>query len=516
MQNRLSRPLTLVILDGWGVSGSGEHNALSVAHTPYYDEISSKYPASLLTASGESVGLSTGSPGNAEAGHLNLGAGRVVQSDISKIESSIISGDFFKNAALSRMMRSAREQGKPVHLVGLVSDGGVHSSSSTLYALLRMAKKEGVSEVFVHCILDGRDVPQRTSDVFLEALEIKMDDVGLGKIATLCGRHFAMDSSENWDRTARAFTMMVHSEGERAIDPAAAVRSSFLRGIADEFTAPIVIESELDRPVGTIRDGDGIVFFNHRADTMRQLVRALAVPDPGSPSASAKPRLDVVCLIEYDRSFNLPVAFPNDAGGSTLNSVFFERGIPSFRFAEADRFPHVTGFLNGGVDSGNQFQKNHLVDGPRVSLHQAEPEMGSFKLTDQLIQAIEAESEGVFVANLSAADLSAETGDFERTVDAIQYIDTCLGGIYETIAEKNGVLMITSTHGNCELMDPPASQGLYSSGTANPVPFHLLDTADTTFSLRPTGTLHDVAPTLFALLGIEKPSDMTGVDLRAV
>lgn len=516
MQTRPSRPLALIILDGWGFSNTSDNNALSQAHTPHYDDIGSRYPRSLLTASGESVGLSTGEPGNAEAGHLNLGSGRIVKSDISRIESAIRSGEFFSNDELIRLMQSTGDRGKPLHLVGMVSDGGVHSSSATLYALLRMAKKEGLGEVFVHCILDGRDVPPRMADVFLEALEIKMDEIGLGKIATLCGRHFAMDSAENWDRTARAFTMMVHSEGERASDPSTAVRSSFLRGIADEFTAPIVIETSDEKPVGVIRNGDGVVFFNHRADTMRQLVRALAVPDPGSPSASAKPSLNVVCLIDYDRSFNLPVAFPNEVGGATLNSVFLENGIPSFRFAEADRFPHVTGFLNGGVDSANQFQRNLLVNGPRVSLERAEPEMGSFKLTDQLIQAIEADRESVFVANLSAAGLSAETGDFEKTVDAVQYIDTCLGGIYETISEKQGIMIVASTHGNCEHLDALSNQNMHRPGTTNPVPFHLIDTSGTKQRLRTSGSLQDIAPTIFGLLGIEKPADMQGVDLRIV
>jgi 2,3-bisphosphoglycerate-independent phosphoglycerate mutase len=515
MNTRTKRPIALVILDGWGYSSRFEGNAIARAHTPHYDELSAKYPKTILAASGASVGLSADSPGNAEVGHLNLGAGRIVKSDVARISSAIRSGQFFENQTLRNALRSAVEKGRPVHLVGLISDGGVHSSSETLYAILRMAKREGVAEVFVHGILDGRDVPQRTADVFTEALEIKMDDIGLGKIATLCGRHFAMDSSENWDRTVRAFTMMVHSEGERANDAASAIRSSFLRGIADEFIAPIVIETEPDKPLAKIEDGDTVIFFNHRADTMRQLVRTLAVPDRGS-IASEKPKLEVVCLTEYERSFQLPAAFPPESGGSTLNSVFTEFGIPNYRVSESDRFPHVTTFLNGGADQPNQFQRNLHVPGPRVSVHEADPELGSFKLTDQLVRAIELENEGVFVANLSAADLVSETGDLDKTIEAVQFVDTCLGGIYETIAERNGVMIVTATHGSCE--DMTASTGGIQNhiGTQNPVPFHFIDTNGTSAKLRESGSLQDVAPTLLGILGLEKPADMTGVDLRVV
>ena len=513
MNTRINRPVALVILDGWGHLPQSGSNAISLAHTPYYDELSSKFPKTILAASGASVGLAADEPGNAEVGHLNLGAGRVVKSDVSRISSAIRSGEFFENERLKKAMRSAVENGRPVHLVGLISDGGVHSSSETLYAILRMAKKEGASEVFVHGILDGRDVPQRTADIFIEALEIKMEDIRVGKIATLCGRHFAMDSGENWDRTVRAFTMMVHSEGERASDAATAIRSSFLRGIADEFVAPIVIESEPDKPVAKIQDGDTVIFFNHRSDTMRQLVRTLAVPDAGS-IASSKPKIEVVCLTEYERSFQLPVAFPPESGGSTMHSVFTEFGIPNFRISESDRFPHVTTFLNGGIDQPNQFQRNLNVPAPRVSLHAADPELGSFKLTDQVVRAIEAENEGVFVVNLSAADLVSETGDMEKTVEALQFVDTCLGGIYETIAERNGVMIVTATHGSCEEMSAAGHAIQNHTGTRNPVPFHLIDTNAPGAKLRESGSLQDVTPTLLGILGIEKPADMTGVDLR--
>lgn len=514
MTSKINRPVALVILDGWGVSPDAIDNAIERAHTPNYDAIQSRYPMALLDASGESVGLVSGTPGNAEAGHVNLGAGRVVKSDVARIGAAIRSGELFENAELKRLFESSRDNGKPVHLVGLVSDGGVHSSSSTLYALLSMAKREGVKDVFVHCILDGRDVPARSADIFLEALEIKMAEIGVGKIASLCGRHFAMDAGENWDRTARAFTMMVHAEGERATDPVTAIRSSFLRGIADEFTAPIVMESAPDIPVAAIKDGDGVIFFNHRADTMRQLVRALAVPDPGSGTASAKPLVDVVCMIDYDRSFDLNVAFPHDDSGSSLNSILMENEIENWRIAETERYPHVTGFMNASSVPAGHYQRNVLVNATRPSHRLPEPEMASFKLADQLIRSIEESSGGFHIANFSAADLAAESGDLDRTVEAVQFIDTCLGGVLDVIEENKGVLIVASTHGNCEAVGKHISANQLQAGTTNDVPFLVVDASGEKTRLREKGSMQDIAPTILGLLGIGTPSDMTGIDLR--
>lgn len=511
--NRIDpRPFALVILDGWGVAPASEVNAITRAHTPYYDEICAAFPRSILAAAGESVGLSAGAPGNAEVGHLNLGAGRVVRTDVSRIEDDIRSGNFFNNSVLKTAYGYAATESKPVHLIGLISDGGVHSSPENLYALLRMAKREGVSDVFVHGILDGRDVAPRTADIYIDALEIKMADIGVGKVATLCGRFFAMDANEHWERTARAFTMLVHAEGERAADAVGAIRSSYLRGIADEFIAPIVLESEPDTPVATIRNGDVVVFFNHRADTMRQLVRAVAVPDAGS-TVSSKSTFEAVCLTEYDRGFDLPVAFPPGSGGTTLTSIFAETGQPNYRIAETDRFPHVTRFLDGRADLSGQFQQNIHLQSAKSTARESEPEMGSFKLTDKILRAIESDPGGVFIINLSASDLVAETGDLGRTIEAVQFVDTCLGGIVEKLLEHDGVAVITSTHGNCEQVDTTGGRSINQVGTSNPVPFHLVGRSR---DLRQSGSLRDVAPTILGLLGVEKPADMNGVDLHFV
>ena len=309
MTNHPKRPLALVILDGWGYSPRKDGNAIALAHTPNYDEICEKYPMTLLAASGKRVGLAPDAPGSSEVGHLSIGAGRIVKSDTSRISEAIRSGAFLANHFLKKSFEAAKIRNSSVHLIGLLSDGDIHSSPETLFALLRMAKKEGLTNVFVHAILDGRDVMQRTADIYAEAVEIKMADIGVGRFATLCGRYYAMDRDSNWDRTVRVYTMLVHGEGERATDAVSAIRSSFLRGITDEFVQPIVLENESREPVGNIKNGDVVIFFNHRGDRMRQLVRALAVPDETGNQSLVKPQIDAVCLTEYDRSFRGPVAF---------------------------------------------------------------------------------------------------------------------------------------------------------------------------------------------------------------
>jgi 2,3-bisphosphoglycerate-independent phosphoglycerate mutase len=500
----------LIILDGWGVSDNTEGNAIALAHTPYYDEICSRYPKTRLAASGEHVGLASGSPGSAEAGHLNIGAGRVVQTDIARIAKSIRSGEFERNSVLQPAMVHAAASGKPVHLIGLLSDGGVHSSPESLYTLLRMAKREGVPEVFVHGILDGRDVPPRTADIYVEALEIKMADIGVGQLATLCGRFFAMDSGENWERTARAFTMLVHAEGERANDARTAIRHSFLRGIADEFIAPIVLEKEAGVPVATIKEGDVVIFFNHRADTMRQLARSLAIPEIGlSP---AKPAIEAICLTEYDHSFNLPVAFMPETEGCVLGQVLAGHHIANHRIAGTDRFPHVTSFFNGGADP-TIFECGTHVELPGGHHRDAEPEMESFKVADRVLRHLSSEEAGVFVVNFSASAIAAETGNLERTIEAVQYVDTCLGGVVEKVSEAGGICVVTASHGSCEQMLDAAGQP-NRFATTNSVPLHIVGESLMDLRLRQDGSLCDVAPTILGLLGVEKPGNMTGADLR--
>ncbi len=513
MSYKMQRPVALIMLDGWGISAASDANAITVGHTPFYDQIRTEYPWTKLSAAGLDVGLPEGTPGNAEIGHMNIGAGRIIQTVFSKVRDSVRSGEFFDNGVLSKALAEAKGRDAQVHFVGLLSDADVHSSMENLYALLRMAKKTGNTEVFVHGILDGRDVLQRTADIYVEAVEIKLADIGIGKIASLCGRFYAMDSSENWERTARAFTMLVHGEGERASDPVAAVRSSFLRGISDEFIAPIVIESSPGRPVATVLDGDVVVFFNHRADTMRQLVRSIAVPDDGLIVPSSKPKIEAVCLVEYDRAFDLPVAFEHKAETNSLASILSQRSVNNFRISETERFTHVGKFFNCGLDDSGPFEQRIDIPSGDLNFRETEPEMKSFKISDQLCRRIETHEDALFIVNIPAPGLIAETGNFERTVEAVQYVDTCLGGIIEKINGLNGVTIVTSTHGNCESM-PETGGGPDRFGTANPVPFHMIDPTDKGIQLRPDGSLQDIAPTILGLIGIEVPSEMTGSDLR--
>ena len=508
------RPLALIIVDGWGISPQKEGNAIALAHTPFYDEICAKYPKTNLSAAGLRVGLAPESAGNAEVGHLNIGAGRIVKTDVSRISEAIKSGRFFDNEMLKRAFAVARTNNSAVHLIGLLSDGGTHSSPENLFALLRMAKSENLKDVFVHAILDGRDVAPRTADIYTEAVEIKMADIGVGQIASLCGRYYAMDVNQNWERTARAYTMLVHAEGERAFDAVTAIRGSFLRGIADEFIAPVVLEKAPGKPMATVKNGDVVIFFNHRADGMRQLAKSLAVPGANDFAAVGKPRIETVCLTEYDRSYNLPVAFRPESETNVLGQIFAERGVLNCRVSETERYPHITYFFNGGVENEHPCEQRVLVASPKAEVYESQPEMSSFKVTDKFLRGMEAAENDVFILNLPAADLVAQTGNLEKTIEAVQFVDTCLGGILEKVRQLKGVALITSSHAGCEEMADLLTGEPNPQPTANAVPFHFVDEQANNLSLREGGALEDIAPTILSLLGIEIPLEMTGRDLR--
>jgi 2,3-bisphosphoglycerate-independent phosphoglycerate mutase len=353
---------------------------------------------------------------------------------------------------------------------------------------------------------------QRTADIYVEMLQIKLAEIGIGRIATLCGRHYAMDMSQHWDRTVRAFTMLVHSEGEPAIDPVDGIHSSFLRGISDEFIQPIIIEDPIGTPVRAIRDGDVVVFFNHRADGMKQLVRALAVPDPGT-GGFGKPNVTAICLTEYDSDFDLPSVFKPAGERQGLARIFAENGVYNCRVTEAEKFVHVTQFFNGGGEGKHPCEQRVTIPSKPGMEHEA-PEMGAFKVTDSLLRGLEAGENEVFIVNLAAADLVAHTGSLEKTVEAVQFVDTCLGGILRKMREVGGTAIITADHGNIEQMRNPRTGAPDNGHTANPVPFHLIAGDLNGTRLREDGALEDIAPTILAILGIEKPAEMTGRDLR--
>ena len=512
MSNAKRRPLALIILDGWGHKQNGERNAIALANTPNYDEICRDFPMTTLVASGPKVGLRKGEPGSPEAGHLNLGAGRVMLTDKCRIDNAVESGEFFQNQILIQAMQDARNRGASLHVAGLLSDAGIHSSTENLFALLRLAKRQALSQVYVHCFLDGYDVPVKTADIYVEALEVKMGEIGIGKIVSLCGRHFAMDAQENWELTARAYTMMVHAEGEGSPDAKTAIRNAFLRGYTDEFISPIIIERQPGVPVATVKDGDVVIMFDHRGDSMRQLANAIAASGDGGGMPFAKPRIDLVCMTEYDSQLNLPVAFSPAANKNFLTQVVEENGIASCRITETQRAIHLGNLFNGRGDG--RPVNAETVASIDVPLRSTKPEMASFKIADKFIDRLDASHDAILVVNLPASALVSETGSIEDTIEAIQYVDTCLGGMLEKLHEANGIAIVTASHAGCEEMRKRARGVANHRSTANPVPFHLIDPASRGTSLRDDGTLEDLAPTILGILGIDKPVEMTGRDLR--
>ncbi|MGH9821473.1 MAG: 2,3-bisphosphoglycerate-independent phosphoglycerate mutase, partial [Pyrinomonadaceae bacterium] len=445
-------------------------------------------------------------------GHLNLGAGRIVRTDKCRIDDAIGSEEFFENRVLVDAMQNAVRRGSSVHFAGLLSDAGIHSSAEHLFALLRLAKRLDLPEVYVHCFLDGRDVPVKTADIYVEALEVKMDEIGIGRIATLCGRHFAMDSEGSWDRTARAYTMMVHAEGEGVPEPKKAIRDAFVRGYSDEFVRPIIVENETGGPVGPVRDGDVVIFFNHRGDSLRQLADSLAASGDAGAFAFSKPRIEIVFMTEYDDLLNALVAFPSQPIQNSLVEVLAENDRPSFRITETERVAHLGDFFGQSVH--NEMSNSDIVHSVDSTQRASKPEMSSFKLADRLIGRLDSDNNGFYVINLPAPALMAESGDLEKTVEAVQFVDTCLGGILDKIREKNGVAIVTASHAGCEEMRQRSSGGQTYRASPNPVPFHLFDSDGKFRNLRSGGAIEDVAPTILGILGLGKPSEMTGNDLR--
>jgi 2,3-bisphosphoglycerate-independent phosphoglycerate mutase len=508
-------PLALIILDGFGHSEAREGNAVALAETPFYDEILEKYPHTLIEASGTCVGLPGGVMGNSEVGHLNMGAGRVIMTDIRRIDYSVETGEFFRNEAFTGAMDGARARGGSLHLMGLLSDGLVHSSQEHLYALIRMAKERGLEKAYVHCFLDGRDTPPSSAHLYLRALQDRIAEIGFGEIASVCGRYYAMDRDNRWERTRRAYDLLVSGVGLRAEDPVAAVRSSYGRGVTDEFVEPVVVtRGSLGPPVATIKDGDAVIFFNFRADRARQLTRALAVADFEGFPVPDRPAVGYVCFTLYDQTFGLPVAFPQLRHKNILAEVFAAVGVRNYRLAETEKYAHVTYFFNGGTELEFPSERRLLVPSPNVATYDLMPEMAAFKVTDKILRAIDERETDVFIVNFANPDMVGHTGNLAKTVEAVQYIDTCLGWITKALRTAKGRCLITADHGNCEQMIDPHTGQPHTAHTTNPVPFHLIDPDSLGVKLRPDGALEDIAPTILGLLGLPQPPDMTGRDLR--
>jgi 2,3-bisphosphoglycerate-independent phosphoglycerate mutase len=509
-------PVALIIIDGWGYTPEREGNAIALAQTPFYDELAEKYPHTLLEASGTRVGLPAGIMGNSEVGHLNIGSGRVIRMDVSRIDHDIETGEFFQNEVLTKAMDGAKERKSALHLMGLVSDGQVHSSQEHLYALLRMAKQRGLQRVYVHCFLDGRDVPPMSAFGYVEALHVKCGEIGCGRIASAIGRYYAMDRDKRWERTERAYNLLVNAEGERAIDPVAAIKRSYERGITDEFIEPIVAQNEKGEPVATIQEDDAVIFFNFRPDRARQLTNALAVPGFGGFATPQRPKIDFACFTLYDATFPLAIAFSKQSHTNVLAEVFARDGVRNYRMAETEKYAHVTYFFNGGVEQEYNCERRLLVPSPKIATYDLEPAMSAFKVTDKVLRAIEERETDVFIINFANPDMVGHTGKLAQTIEAVQYVDTCLGWITKGIRQARGTTLITADHGNCEQMLDLKTGQPHTAHTTNPVPFHLLDEASRGARLREDCALEDVAPTLLKLLGVEQPAEMTGRDLREV
>jgi len=507
-------PLALIILDGFGYRAERESNAIALAEMPHYRALSEDYPHTLIQASGECVGLPKGVMGNSNVGHLCLGAGRVLRTDVERINHEIETGEFFHNLALNAAIDNAVKHDRALHLMGLVSDGLVHSSQEHAYELLRLAKEREVRRLFVHCFLDGRDTPPSSAEKYVAAMQGKLEEIGVGEIATVVGRYYAMDRDKRWERTERAFNLLVKGKGERTSDPLAAIRQSYERGITDEFVEPVVVTHKNGEPVATIQNGDSVIFFNFRADRARQITSALAVPGFDAFAITNRPHVHFVCFTVYDKTYPLPVAFPPDQPVNILADVFARLGVRNYRMAETEKYAHVTYFFNGGSEREFPYEKRLLVPSPKIATYDLAPEMSAFKITDKLQGAIAAGETDVFIVNFANPDMVGHTGMLDKTIEACQYVDTCLGKITKAIQSQRGITLITADHGNAELMIDPKTGGPHTAHTSNPVPFHLIDEESKGVKLREEGALEDVAPTMLALLGAEKPSEMTGRDLR--
>ena len=509
-----SGPLALIIIDGWGYSPVSEGNAIALANTPYYDELLNKYPHTLLEASGTRVGLPPGIMGNSEVGHLNIGAGRVIRMDVSRVDYEISTGEFFKNPVLVSAMEEAKRGTRALHLMGLVSDGQVHSSLEHLYALLRMAKLQGLEQVFIHCFLDGRDTPPQSAVNYIAALQKQIDVIGCGRIASVVGRYYAMDRDKRWERTLRAYDLLVNAVGLRSVSATDAIKDSYESGITDEFIAPIVIVSSAGEPIATIQDGDAVIFFNFRPDRARQLTRALALPAFNEFPVPNRPKIKFVCFTLYDRTFGLPIAFAPHDHHNVLAELWAGKTVKNFRLAETEKYAHVTYFFNGGVEKEYHCERRLLVPSPRIATYDLQPEMSAYKVTKQLLNAIEANETNIFIVNFANPDMVGHTGKLQKTIEACQHVDTCLGWITKAIQQAGGITMITADHGNAEQMINLETGQPHTAHTSNPVPFHLIDDASRGMQLRGGGALEDVAPTILGLLGIQSPEEMTGRDLR--
>ena len=527
------KPLVLVILDGWGYRAETKANAIALARKPTYDRLLREYPNTLIHTSGRYVGLPDGQMGNSEVGHLNIGAGRIVMMDSTRIEVMIQNGELLSNPVLLEAMKNARTGGRKLHLFGLLSDGGVHSYQSHLYALLKMARQNGVDRVYVHAFMDGRDTLPTNGAGYVQQLQQKMREYNTGKVASVSGRYYAMDRDRRWERIAKAFNAMVVGNGEagKYVDPVQGIKESYNREVTDEFIVPFVCVDNRGEPVATIHDDDSCICFNFRADRVRQITRALTRNSglnaeggkdlPGAddldaviPRERVPKNLHYVCMTRYDKKFTLPVVIPPESLENILANVMANLKLRNLRVAETEKYAHVTYFFNGGVEQPFPGEDRVLVPSPKVPTYDLKPEMSAAGIAQAVVKAVEGGTFDVLIVNFANADMVGHSGKIEPTIKAVETVDACLGEIEKAVRRKGGALLITADHGNAEMMIDPATGGPHTAHTTNPVPFIVVSENNRQFTLRPDGSLRDISPTILGMLEIPEPKEMTGHDLR--
>ena len=503
------KPTVLMILDGYGMSDKVEGNAIAQAKTPVMDKLMAECPFVLGQASGMAVGLPEGQMGNSEVGHTNMGAGRIVYQMLVKISKSIQDGDFFENEALKKAVENCKKNDSALHLMGLLSPGGVHSHMEHLYGLLELAKKNGIDKVYVHAYLDGRDVPPSSAAEYMEEAVAKMKEIGVGTVATISGRFYAMDRDNAWDREEKAYAALVYGEGVEASDPVQAIKDSYANDVTDEFMLPTVVDKN-----GMIKENDSVIFFNFRPDRARQLTRAFVDPDfTGFERRNGYFPLTFVCMAQYDAQMpNVLVAYPPEELKMTFGEYLSKHGKTQLRLAETQKYAHVTFFFNGGVEEPNKGEDRILVKSPKVATYDLQPEMSAPEVCDKLVDAIKSDKYDVIIINFANPDMVGHTGVQAAAVKAIETVDGCVGRAVEALKEVDGQMFICADHGNAEQLIDYETGEPWTAHTTNPVPFILVN-ADPKYTLRENGCLADIIPTLIQLMGMEQPAEMTGESL---
>ena len=507
------KPTVLLILDGYGLNKIEKANACYQAATPVLDRLMKQYPFVAGYASGLAVGLPDGQMGNSEVGHLNMGAGRIVYQELTRITKEIQDGDFFANEALLAGIANVKANNSALHLYGLLSDGGVHSHNTHLYGLLELAKREGVENVYVHCFMDGRDTAPTSGKGFIEELVAKMEEIGVGKIASVIGRYYAMDRDNRWERVEEAYKTLTGQGTNFAKDPVEAIQASYDADVTDEFVLPVAITDEDGKQLAAINDKDTIIFFNFRPDRAREISRTFCVEDFDGFERGARKEVTYICFTEYDVTIpNKKIAFHKQELDNTFGQYLAAHGKTQARIAETEKYAHVTFFFNGGVEEPNEGEDRILVNSPKVATYDLKPEMSAYEVCDKLVEAIHSEKYDVIIANFANPDMVGHTGVACAAVSAIEAVDTCVGRAVEALLEEDGQMFICADHGNAEQMIDYETGESFTAHTTNPVPFILVN-YDPAYGLAEGGCLADICPTLIEMMGMEQPSEMTGKSL---